>query len=146
MLHLNICRESLRSKECSRTNCRFFHLKGTRITEKEWNDSGRREWREETRREEGRWPRREESSEDGRRADDRGSIAPRKNTKSKDQVFLESQQAMMTMMAKMTGKMDLQMTEMREWSTQRTQNQTQYRPRTDPYLWRNPPRGDSWTN
>lgn len=27
--HPNTCRESLRKKECSRENCRFFHLKGT---------------------------------------------------------------------------------------------------------------------
>ena len=31
-LHPNACRESLRNKECSRTECRFFHIKGTKNT------------------------------------------------------------------------------------------------------------------
>ena len=31
-LHPNACRESLRSKECSRAECRFFHIKGTKNT------------------------------------------------------------------------------------------------------------------
>ena len=29
--HPNACRDSLRSKECARDNCRFFHLKGTTL-------------------------------------------------------------------------------------------------------------------
>ncbi len=33
-LHPNVCRNSLRDKTCTYTECRFFHLKGTKIVEK----------------------------------------------------------------------------------------------------------------
>ena len=32
MLHPNACRESLKTKECSRSECKFYHLKGTKLT------------------------------------------------------------------------------------------------------------------
>ena len=32
LLHLNACRESLKTKECSRSECKFYHLKGTKFT------------------------------------------------------------------------------------------------------------------
>ena len=32
--HPNVCKDSLRSKECPRENCHFFHLKGTQFIKK----------------------------------------------------------------------------------------------------------------
>lgn len=74
LLHPNACRESLRSRECSRDQCNFYHIKGTKFLcgggggergrendwNRRWNESGQKRWREETRREETRWPEREE--------------------------------------------------------------------------------------
>ena len=32
--HTNACRDSLRSKKCSRNDCRFYHIRGTKLVEK----------------------------------------------------------------------------------------------------------------
>ena len=35
-LHPNGCRDSLKSKTCSRKECRFFHINGTKMVEPKW--------------------------------------------------------------------------------------------------------------
>ena len=93
--HQNACRESLRTKECSRDDCRFYHLKGTKsIRPDEQRNRSERGGRET-----------KTSSEPGK--------------KTRDQVFLEAQQAMMNTLQRLEQRME----RMETWVP--PQNQTQ---------------------
>ena len=37
--HPNGCRDSLKNKTCSRNDCRFFHIAGTKIVESKWQEN-----------------------------------------------------------------------------------------------------------
>ncbi len=43
--HPNACRSSVRDKTCSWTECRFFHLKGTKTVNRDQNGSASQNWR-----------------------------------------------------------------------------------------------------
>ena len=133
-LHPNACRSSLRTKECERENCRFYHIRGTvntfkQIPEGGWGNREKELWREESRKQESRTTNRPENKEEMR---------------TKDQVFLESQQAMIQMLAKLSEKLDAQMEGMKERSTQQNQPFKTFRMRTDPQQWRTHQREDQW--
>ena len=53
-------------------------------------------------------------------------------SKSKERVFLESQQAMLNMLTKLSQKMDLQMKEMKEWGQQNTYSYNIFMKRSEP--------------
>lgn len=135
-LHPNACRNSLRMRECDREKCRFFHIKGTINTftptqSGGWSEREKERWREETRREE---TRREEGYNRGEKV------------KTSDQVFLESQQTMVKMLAMLSEKMEAQMEEMKGWAQKQTQERQNYRPRTDPPQWRQPQGVNHWAS
>ena len=131
-LHPNACRTSLRTKECDREKCKFFHIRGTvKISKKDpeggWSEREKERWREESRRNEARHLQGEET---------------RNEARSKDQVFLESHQAMIQMIARLNEKMDLQMEELKGWVTQKPQHTQLHRfPQRS-----HPPREDHWAS
>ena len=134
-LHPNACRSSLRTKECDREKCRFFHIKGTKNTFKQspeggWGEREKKMWREESRMND---PKKE------------ARIENREEMKTRDQVFLESQQALIQMLAKLNEKMDFQMEEMKGW-TQKTQTHQPYKIRPEPLQWRIPQREGQWAS
>jgi hypothetical protein len=135
-LHPNACRTSLRTRECDRESCRFYHIRGTKNTFKPgpeggWGEREKEKWREESRTGE------QSAGRDTER---------REETKTKDQVFLESQQAMIQLLAKLSQKLDFQMEEMKNLTQQKTQTNQPYRPRTDPPQWRMPHGEVQWAS
>ena len=44
--HPNACRSSLQTRTCSWKDCRFFHLKGTRMINKDQNNDSNQNWRQ----------------------------------------------------------------------------------------------------
>ena len=123
-VHPNACRESLRSKECSRDQCRFYHIGGTKMTKNQDNPRESEKPERETR----------ESRET------KGEV----ETKSKDQVFLEVQQAMLTAIQRLGRQME----DMTAWVQPhaQTQPQPQLRPQTQqtPQRWTNPQIQENW--
>lgn len=134
-LHPNACRNSLKTKECDRENCRFFHIKGTTNTytkEKMTNPKeGERKAEPHTTRE---------------RRTEIDSGENENGITTKDQVFLEGQQAMIKALTKLNQQMDRQMEEMRSWANPRVQTSNQYRTRTTPQHWRNPEGENRWAS
>ena len=131
-LHPNACRESLRTKQCSRTDCRFYHIKGTEVTK----DKGPKQTRE-----------RENSNAWEKVRKEENQRQPEMHTedqnrhKSKDQVFLEVTQGMLSAIAKITQQME----EMRTWAQPQVQQQMQPQPQLRPQQqWASNQAQDQW--
>ena len=132
-LHPNACRNSLRTKECDREKCRFFHIRGTKNTFTPtpvggWGERERERWREESRK----------NGPEEIRSNERSN-----DTKTKDQVFIESQQAMFQMITKISERMDMQMEELKSWKSRTNQNN---RTMQEPLQWRIPQRETNWAS
>lgn len=131
-LHPNACRESLKNKECSRTDCRFYHLKGTEFTK----DKAPKQTREHE--SSNSWERvRKEANQ--RQPDMQEE--DQNSQKSKDQVFLEVAQGMLSAIAKINQQME----EMRTWAHPQAQPQMHPQPQLRPQQqWANNQSQDQW--
>ncbi len=123
-MHPNACRESLRAKECTRTECKFFHIKGTKSTNKQsqWYTPGIQERG---------FQKKEERA------------APQ--TKEMESVFHMIQKEMRNGLREMRLELREEMEQkLSKYRKEERNIQPNLRPQKTPKQWRNPSREEEW--
>ena len=123
-MHPNACRESLRSKECTRTDCKFFHIKGTKSLNKQSQKYT---------------PGKQER---GYQRRDESETPPRKDMES---VFHMIQKEMRNGLREMRLELREELEDkLDKYKREERRTQSNQRPLTTPKQWRNPTKAEEW--
>ena len=135
-LHPNVCRQSLKTKECGREDCRFYHLKGTSRIKGDTTDNR-------DNRDSGRYSTSSKHNSNSKPKQDawggqiktaweqpRASQEPNGN-QDQSSVFREAQIAMMNAIAMLAHQME----DIRKLATAATTLQPQLKPQQSQYPW-----------